>query len=57
MSQNDDLGERYKHLLQPLRDISANWQMSIQEHLYDYLKKLQADRERNMTTVDGEVVK
>jgi chromosome segregation and condensation protein ScpB len=57
MLPEDEITERYRHLLQPLRDISANWQMSIQEHLDDYLEKLQADRERNMTTGDGEVIK
>ncbi|KAI6190914.1 CNDH2-C domain-containing protein [Aphelenchoides bicaudatus] len=52
-----DVIDQYKHLLQPLRDITANWQLNIQEHLDDYLEKLRLTRERNMTNQNGEVVK
>lgn len=53
----EDLGERYRHLLQPLRDVQAVWDCNISGHLNDYLEKLRTDREKNIVTEDGETVK
>ncbi|KAI6192873.1 hypothetical protein M3Y99_01911500 [Aphelenchoides fujianensis] len=53
----EQLQERYEHLLQPLRDVEANWDGSIQEYLREYLDKLKADRERNLVAENGQVIK
>jgi condensin-2 complex subunit H2 len=34
-SQQDD--GRYKHLLQPIRDLAANWDIDIASELEEYL--------------------
>lgn len=53
----EDMGERYRHLLQPLRDISTNWELSIKVHLDEYLEKLKNDRERNAVAEDGDAIR
>ncbi|KAI6230120.1 Condensin-2 complex subunit H2 [Aphelenchoides fujianensis] len=56
-AMEEELQERYQHLLQPLRDVEANWDGSIKEYLGEYLDKLKADRERNLVAEDGEAIK
>jgi hypothetical protein len=51
------VNDRYRHLLQPLRDVSTNWECNIKDHLDDYLEKLRHDRERNAIAVNGEPIK
>ncbi len=34
-SQDD--GSKYVHLLQPIRDLAANWDVNIADELEDYL--------------------
>lgn len=53
----DEIGERYRHLLQPLRDVSNNWELSIKMHLDEYLEKLRNDRERNAVRDDGDTIR
>jgi len=54
---DEDVGELYKHLLNPIREASANWDINFKECLDDYLEKLRRDRGRNIVREDGEVVR
>lgn len=33
-------GERYKFLLQPVKDLASNWDLDIAKTLEDYIRKL-----------------
>ncbi|KAI6170265.1 Condensin-2 complex subunit H2 [Aphelenchoides besseyi] len=54
---DDDVHERYLHLLQPIRDVETNWDGNIKEHLNDYLDKLKNDRERQVVDDEGDSVR
>lgn len=36
----DGAGERYKFLLQPLKDLASNWDVDIAKTLEDYIQKV-----------------
>lgn len=46
---DDDHEERFKHLLQPIRDLAQNWNVDIASSLEDYLQ----DLEEIKITLDG----
>jgi hypothetical protein len=48
---------RYLHLLEPIRDVSVNWDSNIQEYLKEYLDKLEQDRERAAIGEGGQTIK
>eukprot|EP00903_Cladosiphon_okamuranus_P019919 g18306.t1 len=48
-SADSDREERYKHLLQPIRDLAQNWDVDIASSLEDYLE----DLEDITITLDG----
>ncbi|KAI6230156.1 Protein FMC1-like protein [Aphelenchoides fujianensis] len=54
---DEELADRYQHLLQPLRDVEKNWDGNIREYLNDYLDKLKGDRERQTVGEDGDEIK
>jgi hypothetical protein len=41
----DGAGERYKFLLQPVKDLASNWDLDITKTLEDYIRKVVEDDE------------
>uniref|UniRef100_A0A915NYK8 Condensin II complex subunit H2 N-terminal domain-containing protein n=1 Tax=Meloidogyne floridensis TaxID=298350 RepID=A0A915NYK8_9BILA len=39
----DGAGERYKFLLQPVKDLATNWDVDIAKTLEDYIQKVVED--------------
>ena len=39
----DGAGERYKFLLQPVKDLASNWDLDIAKTLEDYIRKVVDD--------------
>ena len=40
VSIDDSVAERYKHFLQPIKDLATNWSVDIASELEEYLSEL-----------------
>lgn len=40
MAEFEGAGERYKFLLQPVKDLAANWDLDIAKTLEEYIRKV-----------------
>ena len=39
-SDSSDVGSRYSHLLQPIRDLTKNWDVDVAAQLEEYLAEV-----------------
>ncbi|KAL3110183.1 hypothetical protein niasHT_015786 [Heterodera trifolii] len=46
MAEFEGAGERYKFLIQPVKDLAANWDLDIAKTLEDYIRKVVAETKR-----------
>lgn len=42
-SDSSDVGSKYSHLLQPIRDLTKNWDVDVAAQLEEYLAEVKID--------------
>lgn len=50
---HDEIAERYKFLMQPVKDLSKNWDIDISQFLEEYLAEKLSDRPSEEDIVDS----